>query len=87
LIIGPGPDDIRKKIYNIVKENSKIFNTVNRKFSEKFFSIYKKKWVSKKNLEDLDITEIRKIIDKKFESFKKENLPKIEEEIKKFNVV
>jgi len=35
----------------------------------------------------MDITEIRKIIDKKFESFKKEDLPKIEEEIKKFNAM
>jgi len=84
LIIGPGPDEIRKKLYEIAKNNSKLFNVVNRKFSEKFFSIYKKKWVTKKNFEDLDITEIKKIIDKKFENFKKEDLPKIEEEIKKY---
>lgn len=85
LIIGPGPVEIREKINNIAKENTKLFNTANRKFTKKWFSIYKKKWISKKNFEDLDITEVRKIIGKKFDSFKKEDLPRIEEEIKKYH--
>jgi hypothetical protein len=86
LIIGPGLDEIRNKLNGIAQENLKLFNVANRKFTEKWFSIYKKTWTRPKDYEDKDISEIQNILNEKFESFKKIDLLKIEEEIKKYNI-
>lgn len=82
-IIGPGPEEIRKQLYKIVKDDLKLFNAANRAFTGKWFTIYKKSWLSTSDYKNRDIIEIKDIIDKRFENFKKDDLPKIEELIKK----
>jgi len=47
LIIGPGPNDIRKKIYNIVRNNLKVFNKASRNLTNTWFTIYKKSLIRK----------------------------------------
>lgn len=87
LIIGPGPKKIREKLCRIAQKNLKLFNVANRKFTEQWFSIYKKSIIKAKNYEDKDISEIRKYFKEKIESFKKNDLVKIEKEIEKFKQI
>lgn len=84
LIIGPGPKEIREKLYEIAKKNLKLFNVASRSFTSQWFSIYKKSIIKAKNYEDKDISEIREHIKEKIESFKMNDLVKIEKEIEKF---
>lgn len=84
LIIGSGPKEIREKLYKIVQNNLKLFNVANRRFTGQWFSIYKKSIIKAKNYEDKDILAIRKYFKEKIESFKINDLVKIEKEIEKF---
>ncbi len=82
LIIGPGSKEIREKIYNKVKGKGSLFNKSNRKLTPQWFTIYKKTILKPKDYEDKDPEEIKKILEEKFEKFKKSDLPQIEKEIK-----
>jgi len=84
LIIGPGPKEIREKLCEIAQDNLKLFNVAKRKFTGQWFSIYKKSIIKAKNYEDKDISEIREHIKEKLESFKINDLVKIETDIEKF---
>ena len=86
LIIGPGPKEIREKLCEIAQDNLKLFNVANRKFTGQWFSIYKKSIVKANYYEDKDISEIREHIKEKLESFKINDLVKIEKEIEKFKI-
>jgi len=87
LIIGPGPKEIREKLCKIAKNKLKLFNVANRKFTGQWFSIYKKPIVKANNYEDKDISEIKKHLKEKIESFKINDLVKIEKEIEKFKQI
>ena len=87
LIIGPGPIKIREKLCKIAQNNLKLFNVANRKFTGQWFSIYKKSIVKANYYEDKDISEIREHIKEKLESFKINDLVKIEKEIEKFKQI
>ena len=84
LIIGPGSKEIREKLCEIAQDNLKLFNIANRKFTGQWFSIYKKLIINAKNYEDKDISEIREYFKEKIESFKMNDLVKIEKEIEEF---
>jgi len=87
LIIGPGPKEIREKLCEIAQDNLKLFNVANRKFTGQWFSIYKKSIIKAKNYEDKDISEIKEYFIEKIESFKINDLVKIEKEIEKFKQI
>ena len=84
-IIGPGPQEIREQLYEIAKSNSSIFNKSKRKLSKVWFTIYKKSIMESKDYEDKDVSEIKDVLKVELEKFKSSDLPKIEDEIKKFN--
>lgn len=87
LIIGPGSKEIREKLCKIAKNKLKLFNVAKRKFTGQWFSIYKKTIVKANNYEDKDISEIKKNLKEKIESFKINDLVKIEKEIEKFKQI
>lgn len=85
LIIGPGPQKIRKKLYDIARKNLSLFNKSNRPLSKQWFTLYKKSMLKSKEYEDKEVEEIRKFLEEKLKKFKSLDLPKIENEIKKFS--
>ena len=82
LIIGPGAKEVREKLYNKAQENTSLFNKSKRKLTPQWFTIYKKSFLKTKDSEDKDVEEIKKTLEKRFEEFKKTDLPKIEKKIK-----
>jgi hypothetical protein len=84
LIIGPGPQEIREKLYNIAKNNLSLFNKSNRSLTKQWFTIYKKSILKSKDYEDMESEDIRKLIEKRVINFKNADLSKIENEIKNF---
>jgi hypothetical protein len=85
LIIGPGPQEIREKLYAIAKGNLSLFNKSKRKLTKVWFTLYKKSILKSKEYEDKEAEEVRKFLEEKLIKFKNSDLPKIEHEIKKFN--
>jgi hypothetical protein len=85
LIIGPGPQEIRQELYEIAKKNTKLFNNASRTLTEQWFSIYKTQFLKKKEIEDKEIDELSDIFKEKFTTFKKSELPEIEQEIRKYS--
>ncbi len=84
LVIGPGPQEIREKLYAIAKGNPDVFKVSKSKFTKQWSRIYRKPLLSSKEYEDKEIEEIRELLEEKLQKFKDSDLPKIEDEIKKF---
>ncbi|PLV59915.1 hypothetical protein AS005_01065 [Thermotoga sp. KOL6] len=85
LIIGPGPREIREKLYDKACEKPQLFNGIaKRKLTSQWFTVYSCLFL--RNYEDKNLEEIKKIIEEKFEKFKKNDLPRIEKEIKVLEV-
>ena len=81
LIIGPGPQDIRQKLYNITQGNLRLFRST--KLYGKWTAIYKTRLLTKKEIEDKEIEEIKEILQSKLRQLKESDFLKIENELKK----
>ncbi len=81
LIIGPGPQDIRQKLYDITQGNLKLFRST--KLYSKWTAVYKTRLLTKKEIEDKEIEEIKEILQDKLTQLKESDFLKIENELKK----
>ena len=84
VVLGPGLKEIRQKLYNIARNTLSLFNKSDRDLTERWFTLYKKPIMSAKDYEDMESEEIRKSLEEKLTKFKKTDLPKIVNEIRKF---
>lgn len=78
LLIGPGEATIREKLYNISKENISLCTKATRSLGKKWTTIYTKEIIRKKDFEELDIEQLKEIIEEKIENFLVDDLIKIE---------
>lgn len=76
LLIGPGDDEIRTKIYNLARENKK-FNKVTSTLYSKWNTIYKRKIINYSKLSEIDEEEIKKVVTEKFLQIIKEDVAQI----------
>lgn len=86
LVIGPGPQEIREKLYNFAKGNIELFRGAKRRLTPQWCSIYITPLLSKKEIGDIkdkEISEIRTVVDDRLKAFKRTSLPKIEKEFQK----
>lgn len=80
LIIGPGDDSIRKKIYDVFKE-SDIFKKT--RLYDKWTRIYSKEFLSRSDLESNDLENLKNTIKEKFDDFVNSDMKKINDVITK----
>ena len=59
LYIGPGESEIRNKLHNIAKMDTKLFNISERKLGSKWLAIYQKEYLKTKDYEESDVVELR----------------------------
>ncbi|GIU70428.1 MAG: hypothetical protein KatS3mg002_1664 [Candidatus Woesearchaeota archaeon] len=85
LIIGPGEPEARKKIFEAVQQNKKVFKGALNKLYDKFSQIYRYDIIKRKEYEDLTDSEIFAKIDEHWAKFIKEDLIRIIEIIKNIN--
>jgi hypothetical protein len=89
--IGPGDQQIRKRLYTLFCENKDIYTKVDKKLSEQWHQAFQKKILSKKDIEDFlednNFEDLENKINKNFRELIDRDLPKlmgvIDEEIKK----
>jgi hypothetical protein len=79
-IIGPGDNEYRKQM----KENfeaKKLFNLAHYKMRSTYFSVYKKIFLSKKDIKEKTIDELKVIVRNNFDDFIRDDLQNIEKYI------
>lgn len=81
LIIGPGDDTIRKKLFDIASQNSNLFKGKLNKFTPQYTQIFSKELMPKDyvNKYDNDIEAIQRRISSEIEKFICEDMKKINE--------
>jgi len=82
LVIGPGPTDIREKVYGMVLNHQPPFMKFYNSLPKKFTTIYKFEILTKNDYMDKSIGELKDKINDKWEDFLKNELPKLDEIIK-----
>lgn len=82
LMIGPGEKDFRQSIFDLASENSDVFSGKSKSLYEKSTMIYKKVFISKKNLELWDLETITTTIEQKWLDFCLKDLIGMEKVIK-----
>lgn len=81
LIIGPGEETIRQKIYKLAQGNKSVFKAVPTNMSPKYARIYSKNLIKADDYENMEDEELRTFVDDKINEWKKKDLLKIEKEI------
>ena len=84
LLIGPGDDEYRKKLFDICSKNSPLFKLTQRKtFGTKWQTVYQKRFLSEKDFDNAEMSDLSETIDSKWNELVNKDLPKIEEHFRK----
>ncbi|WJV31940.1 hypothetical protein QTG56_25335 (plasmid) [Rossellomorea sp. AcN35-11] len=81
LIIGPGPEEVRRKLFQIAHENDSLFRGRLKNLSDSYTQIYKSELLPKNFHEKMNMEQIKETIDKKLGKFFSEDYSKITEVI------
>lgn len=75
LYIGPGPEDVRQRLYKMANENPPL--NAYRALGDKWNTIFKRDILTKKSYEETTLESLEEEIRKKWRQFIKEDLPNI----------
>lgn len=85
--IGPGPEEIRMRLHEIVLGNLDFFSAARNKMwlgkGKNWSTIYKKRWLRAKEYEQEGVGDIRGLLEKRLARFKETDLPKMVELFRK----
>ncbi len=79
LIIGPGPDALRKTIYQTASEYPRIFRGRSKRLSPKWTTIYNRRFLARRDYEDPDFEALTNKIKDEWEKFISQELPALRE--------
>jgi len=86
LIIYAGPKEIRDKIHSLAQRNKVLFNMVRDKYADQYTGIYKKQILRSGEHEEKDIEWIKELLKERIQDFQKNDLPKIVNVMKQFEI-
>ncbi|HNZ60937.1 MAG TPA: PD-(D/E)XK nuclease family protein [Methanofastidiosum sp.] len=78
ILIGPGNQEYRKKIYDFCVKKSDLFNTANRKLSMEYHTVLSKPILSEKDYEEGDLEILKSKIDRYLDKFLNNELKEID---------
>lgn len=78
LLIGPGPEETRQKLFNMALENRPLFRPAYKALGKLFNTIYQKSILTSKSLEDASMEDLEPEIISKWEHFLQHDLPEIQ---------
>jgi len=82
LHIGPGPEHIRKKLFDMAQTHAPLFKTQSKSLNRQFNVIYGKSFLVPKDYADTNIEQITKEIQKHWSDFLTNDLPRILEVVR-----
>jgi hypothetical protein len=77
LIIGPGPEETRRKLFDLAKENRQVFTPAFIALGKSYNTIFKRSFLTPKSYESASIADLEAEIRKKWNSFLEHDLPEI----------
>jgi len=77
LIIGPGPSQIRNKLFNIAQDHENVFKGRLKYLTDSYTQIYNTELLPKNFHEKMDIHQMKETLSKKLEKFFLEDYKKI----------
>lgn len=78
LIIGPGENQVREKLYDMVKKNLELFQPSRRQLTSMYLSIYRASLLTKRDFSDVvSIDDIKQKIKAKWDHFIENQLPEL----------
>jgi hypothetical protein len=77
LLIGPGDQEYRKKLLEFFRKDQNFFRRSRLDLRKSWHTVYTNEFLSGKDMEEGDFSEIRSIVDKKFKEFMDGDLIKI----------
>jgi len=80
LIIGPGPNEIRKRLHQMAQENASL--KAYRVLGKKWNTIFKRAFLTLKSFEEATIDDLEEEINKKWQTFVEKDLPPIKKIVK-----
>ncbi len=84
LYIGPGDDNLRKKIFDIASSRKSIFKYVVDKLSAKWTTLYRKPLIKADKYETMDNEELKSFFEEKFQQLKEKEIANIVKELLAF---
>jgi len=75
LILGPGSQELRNQIYELVRQHPDVFNRATYKFYPQYWSLHRESWVGTKRYEELSLPDLREVVSKRLDSLLNEKLP------------
>lgn len=81
LIIGPGPDETRKKLFDLASKSPSVFKPSTKSLNAKWNTIWTRQVLKKSDMETKDFEQLQEDIKKFWERFLEQDLPAISKEI------
>jgi len=81
LLIGPGPDEVRQAIHQVVSRFHRVFRGRTSKLHPRFTTIYKQRFLTQRDYENADLETPTGRIQAQWERFLAQDLPAIREAI------
>lgn len=81
LVIGPGPDEVRKVIYHTTEEFPQVFRGGSKRLYTKWTTVHVHRLVTRRDFEDADYENLTEKVRKSWDIFVKRDLPAIQEAI------
>ena len=78
LVLGPGEEKSRDELHQVITGQPHVFNRASTRLYPKWWSCHIEKWLSAKQLEDSDVSELVVAITQRFDEFVKDRLPTME---------
>lgn len=82
LYIGPGPVEVRQKLFDMARANQPLFRLTSQSLYQKWNSVYDRSFLRPKDFEDPNIEQLDKQIRKHWAEFTGNDLPKITEVVR-----
>jgi hypothetical protein len=79
LVIGPGPDSVRRAIFQTVKKHPQVFRGGRKRLATKWTTAYVRRFLAKRDYEDADLETLIDKVRKQWQQFLNQDLPAIRE--------
>ena len=78
LIIGPGPQEVRQKLFEMAQKEGDILKPSSKNVGVSFCTIFTREFLHRKDYESATLEDLKRKIAKTWESFVEHDFPKIE---------
>jgi len=77
LTLGPGPQEMRGQIHDVVRQHPGVFNRATSKLYPQYWSLHGESWIGIKRYEELALPDLREAVSKRLDTLISENVPEM----------